>query len=32
MIEEPGKTLLTLVQQVRPIAERAGDVPRNGGN
>ncbi|MBA8680209.1 alpha/beta fold hydrolase [Stenotrophomonas tumulicola] len=26
MIEEPGKTLLTLVQQVRPIAERAGDV------
>ncbi|WP_419403170.1 alpha/beta fold hydrolase [Stenotrophomonas rhizophila] len=27
MIEEPGKTLLTLVQQVRPIAERAGDVP-----
>ncbi|WP_367346505.1 alpha/beta fold hydrolase [Stenotrophomonas bentonitica] len=25
MIEEPGKTLLTLVQQVRPIAERAGD-------
>jgi proline iminopeptidase len=28
MIEEPGKTLLTLVQQVRPIAERAGDVPR----
>ena len=28
MIEEPGKTLLTLVQQVRPIAERAGDCPR----
>lgn len=28
MIEEPGKTLLTLVQQVRPIAERAGDGPR----
>jgi pimeloyl-ACP methyl ester carboxylesterase len=28
MIEEPGKTLLTLVQQVRPIAERAGDAPR----
>jgi len=27
MIEEAGKTLLTLVQQVRPIAERAGDVP-----
>ena len=27
MIEEPGKTLLTLVQQVRPIAERAGDAP-----
>ena len=27
MIEEPGKTLLTLVQQVRPIAERAGDTP-----
>ncbi len=27
MIEEPGKTLLTLVQQVRPIAERAGDGP-----
>jgi len=27
MIEEPGKTLLSLVQQVRPIAERAGDVP-----
>lgn len=26
MIEEPGKTLLTLVQQVRPIAARAGDV------
>jgi len=26
MIEEPGKTLLTLVQQVRPIAERAGDI------
>lgn len=26
MIEEPGKTLMTLVQQVRPIAERAGDV------
>ena len=26
MNEEPGKTLLTLVQQVRPIAERAGDV------
>jgi len=28
MIEEPGKTLLTLVQQVRPIAVRAGDGPR----
>ena len=28
MIEEPGKTLLTLVQQVRLIAERAGDGPR----
>ncbi|MFG3449304.1 alpha/beta fold hydrolase [Stenotrophomonas sp. NPDC047960] len=28
MIEEPGKTLLTLVQQVRPIAERAGDGAR----
>ncbi|WP_282243639.1 alpha/beta fold hydrolase [Stenotrophomonas sp. PS02300] len=28
MIEEPGKTLLTLVQQVRPIAERAGGGPR----
>jgi len=28
MIEEPGKTLLALVQQVRPIAERAGDGPR----
>lgn len=28
MIEEPGKTLLTLVQQVRPIAERAGDGQR----
>jgi len=27
MIEEPGKTLLTLVNQVRPIAERAGDTP-----
>jgi len=27
MIEEPGKTLLSLVQQVRPIAERAGDGP-----
>lgn len=26
MIEEPGKTLVTLVQEVRPIAERAGDV------
>lgn len=26
MIEEPGKTLLTLVQQVRPIAVNAGDV------
>ncbi|HYG06308.1 MAG TPA: alpha/beta fold hydrolase [Stenotrophomonas sp.] len=26
MNEEPGKTLLTLVQQVRPIAEQAGDV------
>lgn len=26
MIEEPGKTLITLVQDVRPIAERAGDV------
>ena len=29
MIEEPGKTLLTLVQQVRPIAERTGDVARD---
>lgn len=28
MIEEPGKTLLTLVRDVRPIAERAGDSPR----
>ncbi|MGY0798548.1 alpha/beta fold hydrolase [Lysobacter sp. A286] len=27
MNEEPGKTLVTLVQQVRPIAERAGDAP-----
>ncbi|MGY8565440.1 alpha/beta fold hydrolase [Paracidovorax citrulli] len=27
MIEEPGKTLLTLANQVRPIAERAGDTP-----
>ncbi|MGQ4660976.1 alpha/beta fold hydrolase [Lysobacter sp. F6437] len=26
MIEEPGKTLVTLVREVRPIAERAGDV------
>ncbi|HVJ39719.1 MAG TPA: alpha/beta hydrolase, partial [Stenotrophomonas sp.] len=26
MNEEPGKTLLTLVEQVRPIAEQAGDV------
>ena len=26
MVEEPGKTLVTLVQQVRPIAVRAGDV------
>lgn len=26
MNEEPGKTLVTLVQQVRPIAEHAGDV------
>ena len=28
MIEEPGKFLLTLVQQVRPIAARVGDVAR----
>lgn len=28
MIEEPGKTLLTLVQLVRPIAEHAGDGAR----
>ncbi|GAA3914573.1 alpha/beta fold hydrolase [Luteimonas lutimaris] len=27
MNEEPGKTLLSLVQYARPIAERAGDVP-----
>jgi uncharacterized protein YndB with AHSA1/START domain len=27
MIEEPGKTLVTLVEHVRPIAERAGDAP-----
>lgn len=26
MIEEPGKTLVTLVRDVRPIAERAGDI------
>lgn len=26
MAEEPGKTLLSLVRHVRPIAERAGDV------
>lgn len=26
MNEEPGKTLITLVEQVRPIAEKAGDV------
>ncbi len=26
MNEEPGKTLVTLVQAVRPIAEQAGDV------
>lgn len=26
MIEEPGKTLVTMVQEVRPIAERAGDL------
>ena len=25
MNEEPGKTLLSLVQEVRPIAEQAGD-------
>ena len=28
MDEEPGKTLLSLVQYARPFAERAGDVPR----
>lgn len=28
MNEEPGKTLVSLVQHVLPIAERAGDVPR----
>ena len=27
MNEEPGKTLVALVQHARPIAERAGDVP-----
>ncbi|HEY0662058.1 MAG TPA: alpha/beta hydrolase [Lysobacter sp.] len=27
MNEEPGKTLVSLVQHARPIAERAGDVP-----
>jgi len=27
MDEEPGKTLLSLVQYARPFAERAGDVP-----
>lgn len=27
MIEEPGKTLLSLVGHARPFAERAGDVP-----
>jgi len=26
MIEEPGKTLVTMVQEVRPVAERAGDL------
>jgi esterase/lipase len=30
MIEEPGKTLVTLVRDVRPIAERAGDVSPDG--
>ncbi len=28
MTEEPGKFFLSLVQYLRPIAERAGDVPR----
>lgn len=27
MIEEPGKTLLSLVQYARPLAEQAGDAP-----
>jgi proline iminopeptidase len=28
MDEEPGKMLLSLVEYARPIAERAGDVPK----